>query len=334
MTRKQTIKALANHKPLHPVPHCIRFTKDALEKYRLFKNKDFDPVLDTGSYIVASHTNNGWTEIRPGYWRDYFGVTWNKTRDTTLGIVDEILIKGPSFKGYDFPDPGNIPVYRFIPENDKKYPDRFHTLSIGFALFERAWSLVGMENLMVWMLQEPGFVHDLLDRITEYNIEVIKTAVSAGNIDGVYLGDDWGAQHGLLISPGLWREFIKSRYQLICNTAHTKGMMVFLHSCGKVEELIPDMIECGTDVFNPFQPEVMDIWKIKRQYQGKLAFWGGLSVQHTLPHGSSADVIDEGKKLLNEMGDQGGYIFSPSHALTDDIPVENMEVLIELANNQ
>jgi uroporphyrinogen decarboxylase len=111
-------------------------------------------------------------------------------------------------------------------------------------------------------------------------------------------------------------------------------LKVFLHSCGKVEELIPDMIECGTDVFNPFQPEVMDIWSIKMKYHGKLVFWGGLSVQHTLPHGTPADVINEGEKLLKEMGDQGGYIFSPSHALTGDIPVENIEALIDLANNQ
>jgi len=87
-------------------------------------------------------------------------------------------------------------------------------------------------------------------------------------------------------------------------------------------------------LFNPFQPEVMDIWSIKKQFHGKLAFWGGLSVQHTMPFSTTADVIKEGKKLLDDMGREGGYIFSPSHAMTGDIPMENIKALIDLANNQ
>jgi uroporphyrinogen decarboxylase len=334
LTKKEAIRQVVKHAPLHPVPHHIRFTNAALEKYRLFKAMDFDPIRDGGAYIVASHTNHGWKEIKPGYWNDYFGVTWNKTYDTTLGIVENHPIKNPSLKDFEFPDPENIPVYDFIHKNNLAYPDHFHTLSIGFAIFERAWSLVGMEQLMIWFMLEPAFVHDLLDEITEYNIALIRNASEIGGVDAVYIGDDWGGQHGLLISPDLWREFIKPRYQKICDTAHRRGMFVILHSCGKVEDLVPDLIKCGTDIFNPFQPEVMDIWKLKKQYQDKLAFWGGLSVQQTLPNGTPGDVIKEGRKLLYELGRQGGYIFSPSHALTADIPAENIDALIDMANNQ
>ena len=148
------------------------------------------------------------------------------------------------------------------------------------------------------------------------------------------MGDDWAGQHGLLIGPDLWREYIKPKYKRICDVIREEGLMVLQHCCGKVDALIPDMIECGTNVFNPFQPEVMDIWAIKKQYQGQIAFWGGLSVQETLPRGTPEDVRRESLKLLDEMGKDGGYIFSASHALTSDIPMENIDTLIELAKGQ
>jgi uroporphyrinogen decarboxylase len=334
MTKKEAFKKAVSYEEIRPVPYNIKFTNEALRKYTAYRGGSFDPVIDTGSYVVTSHTNNGWEEIKRGYFRDYFGVVWNKTIDTTLGIVQEPPMKKASFRGYTFPNTEELPVYDFVPENNRLYPDHFHTLSIGFALWERAWSLVGMEQLMVYLMMEPAFVHDLLDRITDYNIAVIRKAASIGGIDGVYMGDDWAGQNGLLIGSDLWREFMKPRYKRTCEAIKAEGLMVLQHCCGKVEELIPDMIECGTQVFNPFQPEVMDIWAIKEKYKGQIAFWGGLSVQETLPRGTAKEVAAESELLLEKMAEGGGYIFSASHALTGDIPMENIDVLIEVARSQ
>ena len=81
------IKCL-HFEPVFPVPFTVKFTVEAKRNYSRFLGREFDPVLDTGSYVVVSHTNNGWEEIQPGYFRDYFGVVWNKTIDRTLGVVD------------------------------------------------------------------------------------------------------------------------------------------------------------------------------------------------------------------------------------------------------
>ncbi len=322
-----------NHQAVVPVPFTIKFTVEAKQNYSEFLGRDFDPIKDTGCYVVASHTNNGWEEVKPGYYKDYFGVIWNKTVDKTLGVVDEVLLKEPKFGKFRFPDPDSLPVYEFILKNNREYPDRFHMLSIGFALFERAWSLRGMENLMLDMLVAPDFVAELLDRITEYNIKVIENAASLG-VDCVHLGDDWGSQKSLLISREMWNEFIGPRLRKTCLAAKNKGLLVSLHSCGKVDELFPGMIEAGIDVFDPFQPEVMDIYALRAQYRNRLAFWGGLSVQQTLPYSTAENVKKESKKLLTEMGPGGGYIFSPSHSLTGDIPPENIKAFLEVAQNQ
>lgn len=333
MTYKEAFRKVLRHEEITPVPYSIKFTVEAKEKMVAKFGACFDPILDTGSYVVASHTNNGWDEVAPGYYRDYFGVIWNKTQDRTLGVVDEPILRDYSFGNYQFPDPDSIPVYGFIEEDKKKYPDRFHMVSIGFTLFERAWALIGMEELLMGFVAEPDFIHELLDRITAYNIRVVKNASELG-IDAVHFGDDWGSQIGPIISPDMWREFIKPRFAATCAVAKTHGLLVSHHCCGNVEPIMEDIFECGVDVFDPFQPEAMDIWKLREQFRGRMAYWGGLSVQQTMPRGSTDDVRRETQTLLKQMAPGGGYILSPAHSVTGDIPIENIEAFLDVAKNQ
>lgn len=334
MNKKQAFIAALRYQSVFPVPYVIRFTLEAEETYRRYNQGNFDPVEDTGTYAVFSQTNSGWEEVKPGYFRDYFGVIWNKTMDRTLGIVEESPIRSPSLGNFRFPGTSSLPVYEFQEENNRKYPEHFHILSIGFTLFERAWSLVGMENLMTWMLLEPGFVHDLLDHITEYNINMIRQSAAIGGIDCVRFGDDWAGQQGLLFGKDLWLEFIKPPLTRMCDAARQEGLFVAQHCCGKVEELIPEMIESGIHLFDPFQPEVMDVFEVFNNFYGKISFMGGLSIQHTMPMGSAEEVREESIRLISMPGEKGGYIFSPSHALTRDIPVRNIDMMLEIAKHQ
>jgi len=334
MTKKESFIKAITFNSLAQVPFVIRFTIEAEENYRKFLGGTFEEIVDTGTYAVFSQTNSGWKQIRPGFYKDYFGVIWNKTKDRTLGVVDSYPIHKPSLKGFDFPGTDDLPVYEYIDLNNSKYPGHFHFLSIGFALFERAWTLIGIENLMLWMLSEPNFIHDLLDNITAYNLKLIREASKIGGIDGVRFGDDWAGQHGLLIGEALWKEFIKPRLKQMCRVAKDENLFVCQHCCGKVESLIPEMIEVGIDIFDPFQPEVMNVYDVFEKYHGKISFLGGLSIQKTMPYGTVQDVNNECYSLLNTLGRNGGYIFSPSHALTADIPGENIREMIDIAKSQ
>gem|GEM_PF-285816 len=334
MTYKEAFIRCLKGEIIHPVPWSVKFTAGAQENYENFLGGRFDAVIDTGTYVVASHTNNGWEELKPGYFRDYFGVIWNKTRDMSLGVPSGYLISKPTLRNFRFPEVESLPVLSFIRENDRKFPDHFHMLSIGFTLFERAWTLTGMEQLMLWFLTEPAFVHELLQQITEYNCRLIRAAVETGKIDCVHFADDWGGQNGLIMGRELWQEFIRPGLITICQEVRKHRLLASLHSCGKVEELIPEMIDAGVDVFDPFQPEVMDIFGIYNEYSGRLAFWGGLSVQRTFPFGTPEQVTAEGKMLLDKMGSHGRYILSPSHTLTVDIPPANVKAFLDLARCQ
>jgi uroporphyrinogen decarboxylase len=127
-----------------------------------------------------------------------------------------------------------------------------------------------------------------------------------------------------------WDEFIKPQLQRMYGCVRAAGKFQMIHSCGDVDELFDDLIALGLNCFNPFQPEVMDVHALLKQYRGRLAFHGGLSTQRTLPYGTVADVRRESEQLLIA-GRQGGYIFAPAHAVEGDVPLENMLAFIETA---
>jgi len=182
-------------------------------------------------------------------------------------------------------------------------------------------------------MAEPEFVHDLFDRILDFNLQLIDE-VCAFDVDAMIFGDDWGQQTGLLMGADLWREYIKPRMTRMYQRVKAHGKTVMIHSCGKVEELFPELIEAGVEVFNPFQPEVMDIYAIKRAFGDRLSFYGGISTQRTLPFATVRDVKDEVRRLLDEIGKDGGYIAAPAHWIPADAKPENIAAMLEVLQEQ
>jgi uroporphyrinogen decarboxylase len=136
--------------------------------------------------------------------------------------------------------------------------------------------------------------------------------------DGLLYGDDWGQQRGLIFRPK--RVVSSGAHRQLYGAVKRSGRTVMIHSCGKVQELFPDLIEVGLDVFNPFQPDVMDPYEMKRQYGHLLSFFGGVSVQHLLPHGTPAEIRAEARRMMDQVGLGGGFIIAPSHDMPGDIP--------------
>jgi uroporphyrinogen decarboxylase len=332
MTKREIVTQVLKHKKPPYVPWSYGFTKEARAKLmEHYGDRDLERILD--NHLLKLGSDIGFFEdIGDDCVRDVFGVVWDRSVDKDIGIVKGQVLREPTLKNYNFPDPLDPRFFEDIPEKIATYGDRFRVFQVGFSLYERAWTLRGFEALMMDFYEHPRFVKELLHVIADYDTAQIREALTY-DIDAVYFGDDWGQQEGLQMGGPLWNEFIYPELKRLYGVVKSAGKYVVIHSCGDVDELFEDLVAIGLDCFNPFQPEVMDISSIIAEYRGRLTFHGGLSTQRVLPFGTPDEVREETRKLL-EMGRDGGYIFSPAHDVLWDVPLENMLAFIDTAKGQ
>jgi uroporphyrinogen decarboxylase len=340
MSKREVMRAVLEHRRPPYVPWSFGFTQEAKEKLAEHlatpgSGESADEALfeAVGNHILKLGNDIGFfTPAGGDRVRDVFGVVWDRSVDKDIGIVEGRVLPRPTLKGYSFPDPRDPRFFDEIPGRIARYGDRFRVYQIGFSLWERAWTLRGIENLMMDFYDHPRFVRELLETIADYNVAQVNEALRY-DIDAVYLGDDWGAQHGLQMGPRLWREFLHPVLRRMYGVIRQAGKYVMIHSCGDVDELFDELIAIGLSSFNPFQPEVMDVYELMRRYRGRLCFHGGLSTQQLLPYGTPEEVRRESLRIL-EAGRAGGYIFAPAHDVEGDVPLQNMLAFIQAAREQ
>ena len=332
MTKRDVVRRILAHQPPPYVPWSFSFTLEARQKLEAhYGTTDLDIRLHD-HLVWAGNPAGSFVDLGDDHFRDPFGVVWDRRVDKDIGQVVNPQLAEPTLAGYRFPDPAAGIFFDEVPAMLARRPDCFRVFPIGFSLYERAWTLRGMENLMADFIENPDFVRALLRAIADFNLAQVRHALRY-DIDGVYFGDDWGQQHGLQMGPGLWHEFIEPELKRMYTEVRAAGKYVFIHSCGDVDELFDSLVADGVNCFNPFQPEVMDVAELIPRFHGRLAFHGGLSTQRTLPYGTPADVRAETRRLI-ELGRNGGCILAPAHAVEGDVPLENMLAFIDEALGQ
>lgn len=332
MLKRDVIHLVLDGKRPPYVPWSMGFTIEAREKLQAHFGCD-DVEVPLHNHLLKLGSDIGFFDrLEDNYVRDVFGVVWDRSIDKDIGNVAGCVLPDPTLEGFELPDPLGRRFFAEIPERIERFRDRFRVFQIGFSLYERAWTLRGMENLMMDFIDHPQFVHELLRAIADYNIAQAKEALKY-DIDAVYFGDDWGQQRGLQMGPRTWREFIYPELRRMYGVVRGAGRFVMIHSCGDVDEVFDDLVAAGVNCFNPFQPEVMDVYTLLPQYRGRLAFHGGMSTQRTLPFGSVEEVRAESTRLL-DLGGDGGFIFAPAHDVEGDVPLENMLAAIDTVQRQ
>jgi uroporphyrinogen decarboxylase len=236
-----------------------------------------------------------------------------------LTDVDEL-------KCYPFPDLAKPERHQHLEAEVAAHHAR-DLFVVGFmewTIFEIAWHMRGMDNLFADMAFNEAFAEYLLEQICERRCFMARRYAEAG-VDMIRIGDDLGTQRAMLVSPGLYRQWLKPYHARVIAAARAvrPDIHVSYHSDGNCWDMIPDLIEIGVTVLNPVQPECLDIAAVKREFGRDLVFWGGIGTQTTMPFASPEVVYDTVQRTIDTLG-PAGYFPCPTHVLEPEVPWDNV----------
>lgn len=332
MTNRERVIAALNFVQPDYIPYQVSFTGQMHQK---MVSHTGDPTYrrTINNHITTVYLDHPQVEIRPEFFRDEFGVIWNRTGvDKDIGVIDTILLEdSDELDAFDLPPVDEAFIRARMETLANSDPNNFRVACIGFLLFERGWTLRGMENLLCDMIAEPDFVHKLFDRITDRVMQILDIALEY-DFDCFHFGDDWGQQKGLIMGPVAWRTFIKPRIARLYARIHAAGKYVSQHSCGDLREVMDDLAEIGLDIYQTFQPEIYG-FDYAEKLQGKITVWGGVSTQRDLPSRTPDEICAITRELLQAFP-CGGLIASPTHAIPGDVPPENVEAMLSVFKTQ
>ena len=241
-------------------------------------------------------------------WLDEWGCTWQRLEAFSKGEVAEGPIK--EWSDLDSYEPPRIlkpsryeASKRRLAENPDKYPLGWLP---GFP-FAIGRKLRTMERYLLDVVAEPKNLRRLNAMIRHLLLGQIELYAELG-CTGVGFAEDWGTQERLLINPAHWRALFRPEFEALCDAAHSRGMTVWMHSCGYLVSIIDDLIEAGIDVLQFDQPALYGIDFLAERYGGRVTFWCPVDIQQTLQSGDRDLIRAEAKVLVEELGRGGGFI--------------------------
>lgn len=330
ITPKERVLRALEYRPVDRIPTQINYTQTMGEKMAAHFEASLAELpgrLDNHMIRVDATDERKFSDDGKLVF-DWWGAGFDAQEEGYFIAVSP-LAENKDLEEYSWPDPHDPHLFDRVASTIAiDQGEHFITPNLGFALFERAWALRGFENLLMDMLLDPGFVEDLLERITEIQLGLIKRYLDLG-VDGGYFGDDYGAQKNMLFSPQVWRRMIKPRLQRMFAPFRQAGLPVILHSDGQIAEILPDLVEIGLTCYNPVQPEVIEHSCLESTFGSRLAYYGGVSTQTVLPYGSASEVRQSVAECVARLAPDGtGLFLAPSHRLMADIPMANVEAML------
>lgn len=259
---------------------------------------------------------------------DQWGIGWNMVSDGQLPVSSPLK----DWDGLDkvqAPDPNRKENFYVVDTNIQGYIDRNLAVDVAqyFGPFEKGYLIRGFEEFMMDMYEETEKVELLLDRITQYRVDMAEEICQRGVTYG-HSGDDFGTQGGPIMSLALWRKLFKPRLEQIWSVYKRHGLPVVHHSCGDCEQFLDEMIEIGLDAIHPVQAAAMDIRELSGRYGSRLVFYGGFDTQDILTFGTPEQVRANVKDTIETLGQYGRMFCAPINIMRN-VPLENFEALVE-----
>jgi uroporphyrinogen decarboxylase len=261
-----------------------------------------EPPLYEISYHGCNHEGfeGGGDESPVGSkWIDIWGTGWEKIHAGVMGLpLVNPLAEVDALKSYPWPDAkdericGKIYCMAYA----ESAADRFLAGSHRDTLWEKAYMLVGMENMMIYFLNQPEYAREVLHRIMDFQLGIAEHYLKLG-VEFVRLSDDLGSQSGLLLSPEIIDCFLQPEYERLCRLYRERGIMLWFHCCGHVEPLLEMFMQLGVRILNPVQATANNLKRVRTVTQGRMALHGGVN-SATVMHGPAEKIAEEVRQDL------------------------------------
>jgi uroporphyrinogen decarboxylase len=271
---------------------------------------------------------------RPGETTDEFGVMdYANAHDNPLAHVSREELK--KFPWPVAEDPRRVEglreYARFLHEETEYAVVGQH---VGVGLFEGGLRLRGYERFLLDCASDPDWVRSFFDIILDLDSRLMDAYLGEVGeyLDVIWLGDDSCTQRGPYTSPKMYRQLVKPYFTEYIRRIRSKtNARIVHHCCGSCYRLLPDLIDIGVEVLNPVQPEAedMDHARLKAEFGDRLSFWGGIGMQHLLPHGTPDEVRQGVRAAFETLGKGGGWVCAAVHTFTEDVPPENIIAMLE-----
>jgi uroporphyrinogen decarboxylase len=353
MRSLERVKCAINHQQPDRIPIDLRFAPEMLDKLLLELQMDERQFWDWAGqdiYTIRPKYPNPATTIKyadptieideKGYYLDIYRVPFmsiTNNLQTYLEPVDSPPLKDfntiEALDRFPWPKVDAWDYSQIEMEIDQKSDKALWSRTRG--VFQTAQLMRGMEKFLVDLALEPEFACRIMDHILDFIYEDARCTIEAGKGKYTYVeyNDDVATQRGLLISPAMWRKYVKPRMKQFFDMVHNHGLPVKYHSCGSIYALIPDLIEIGVNILNPIQIMAINMnpFKIKKEFGKDLCLHGAIDIQYLLPEGSAKEVREYVHKLIDIVGKDGGYILAGTHTIQTDAKIENILALVEEA---
>jgi uroporphyrinogen decarboxylase len=351
MKHRDRVLTALNHQVPDRCPMQVSFTPEFADRLRadldIQGRKVHNPHGGGNTYELERAldqdmllTSVGWANsyyLSSDPYTDEWGISWRSQPYTTpygIGHYTEMtehpLADERAIGGYTSPDPNRPELYTEAARLIQDFKDEYWIVGVTVTtIFETAWALRGYEQMLMDFIRDPDLAEHILNIPYQYHLTAAQKLVQMG-VDMIWTGDDVGMQTGMLMSPKIWRRFLKpkmAQFIAALKAIHPQVKVAY-HSDGNVSAIIPDLIEIGLDVLNPIQPACLDPAELKRKYGDRLCFWGSMDEQYTLPFGEAEDVRAEVVARLKTIGQDGGLVIGPTHHVQLDTPMDNFWAMV------
>lgn len=325
-----------------PVTLCDVIQQLAEPSEELFRRLD----VDVRGLVPNIVRKNPPLEICEGdeQFRDEWGVLWRRPKGSLYFDMAESPFSGQiskeAIEEFNWPDSADAALFEGLEEKARQHYDQGYAVmleNICAGLFEMCCRVRGTEQFLMDLLMDPDTACALLDKFVELKLQYYGAAAQrlGGYVQLIREVDDMAGQQSMLISPDMYRRFLKPRHRQLFEAQKElfpQPFYSFFHSDGAIFEIIGDFIEIGIDILNPVQltAKGMDAYRLKQQFGKDLVFWGGgVNTQHVLPHAEPEQVRRNVRKRIAQLAPNGGFVFATVHNIQDDVPPQNILAMLE-----